>query len=860
MRIVIDYHGPQRSRGSGSTHAASLAQAIARAALDHEVTLVLDGRFADSVDEASARFASLGAGPEVRVWHPPQQGARPGPSAYPLARKKLYEAFIASLRPDIALIAFAAAEPTDEAPVSVGNFATMPTAVILPDVPRTARAHADAIRRADMWFATSEAARQEALAHLGLDAARGRLAAPKDGSGDWSAPARWAIEGLESLRRASIPRAPPLSISGGSRPRMAWVSPLPVAPGDSADNDGASLLAELASHYDIDLVTGAVPSGEQPPASAWPIRSVEWFREHACAFDRVLYHLGNSAAYAHVPALLDEIPGVVLLHEFDLDCLVPAATAADRVSALYASHGYAPLAGHREGIARRPYPCNFDVFAQAQGVIVHSPRFVELAQQWFGDSMGRGWAVLDADSPQAGLDHIQAIEGFAAAAAIGRDGLIQSIAEDQSRSEPADEAAPEWLEFAQALADALPDPMPQAQLFIDVSELVQRDSKTGIQRVVKSLLQVLLEDPPPGYRVEPVYATDQRLGYRYARKFSLGFIGAPQDALEDTPLDLRRGDVFVGLDLQPHLIPRQRDFFRRMRHSGVRVEFVVYDLLPILLTHRFSRDAAAVHSRWLEVVAENDGALCISQAVANELADWLAKHAPERLAAGFRLQAFHLGADLHNSAPTRGLPSDADETLRTVASGSSFLMVGTVEPRKGHALALDAFESLWSAGVQARLVVAGKQGWMVDDVARRMRNHPERGQRLFWLEQVSDEYLEQLYAAASCLLAASEGEGFGLPLIESARHRLPILARDLPVFQEVAGPHALYFEGSAAALAAAVREWLNLFEQRLHPPSDAMPYLTWKQSAQAFKSALRLPQKGDAATHADGSAAPAHLS
>ena len=84
-----------------------------------------------------------------------------------------------------------------------------------------------------------------------------------------------------------------------------------------------------------------------------------------------------------------------------------------------------------------------------------------------------------------------------------------------------------------------------------------------------------------------------------------------------------------------------------------------------------------------------------------------------------------------------------------------------------------------------------------------------------------------------------------MPLIEAARHDIPIIARDLPVFREVAGPHALYFSGDATAIAQSVTEWLQLFSQGRHPSSTKMPYLTWQQSAEQFKAALL---EGNAAT------------
>ena len=101
----------------------------------------------------------------------------------------------------------------------------------------------------------------------------------------------------------------------------------------------------------------------------------------------------------------------------------------------------------------------------------------------------------------------------------------------------------------------------------------------------------------------------------------------------------------------------------------------------------------------------------------------------------------------------------------------------------------------------------------MDMLVNRLKNHKELGKRLFWLEDVSDEYLEKLYSAATCLLTASEGEGFGLPLVEAARRNLPIIARDIPVFHEIAGQHAYYFTGlDDGSLAATIVQWMKLYE------------------------------------------------
>jgi glycosyltransferase involved in cell wall biosynthesis len=393
-----------------------------------------------------------------------------------------------------------------------------------------------------------------------------------------------------------------------------------------------------------------------------------------------------------------------------------------------------------------------------------------------------------------------------------------------------------------ALADAIAfnrAPLAPRQLLVDVSAIVEADLKTGIQRVVRSVLLALIADPPPGFRIEPVFTRGGGNSYHYARQFALGLAGETALALEDAPVDLRPGDIFLGLDLFTNGTSQNQQLLQAMRARGVAICFVVYDLLPMLRPDVFPFGADQYFGEFLRTIhAVSDGVLCISRAVADELIAWYEAQGMTR-AAPLHVGHFHLGADINASAPSRGLPPDADQVLAALAERPSFLMVGTVEPRKGHAQALAAFELLWERGVDVNLVIVGKQGWMVEQVAERMASHPEKARRLFWLAGISDEMLLKLYAGSSALLAPSEGEGFGLPLIEAAQHDIPIIARNLPVFREVAGEHAWYFEGLAAGdLADTVSAWLALLASDQVPQSTGIAWLTWDQSAQQLLDAV----------------------
>ncbi len=159
-------------------------------------------------------------------------------------------------------------------------------------------------------------------------------------------------------------------------------------------------------------------------------------------------------------------------------------------------------------------------------------------------------------------------------------------------------------------------------------------------------------------------------------------------------------------------------------------------------------------------------------------------------------------------------------------------MVGTIEPRKAHAQVLDALDLLWDNGEQPTLVIVGKKGWHVDELVERLARHPQNGRSLFWLSEVDDAQLETFYTQADGLILASEAEGFGLPIIEAARHDKPLFLRDLPVFREVAGEHATYFSASDGhMLARQMSDWLTQLATGAAPRSGSIEPISWAASA-----------------------------
>ena len=382
-------------------------------------------------------------------------------------------------------------------------------------------------------------------------------------------------------------------------------------------------------------------------------------------------------------------------------------------------------------------------------------------------------------------------------------------------------------------------PQGPPRLLFDVSTIAWHDLKTGIERVTRRLADELLRHPPTGWRVELIRWGGEE--FHLARGFASAQLGI-QPPGPDRPYQPRPGDVYLSVEWAPPLLQQAGAELKRLRAQGVRCYFTVHDLLPLHLPDCFPPEVPATMRRWFSSIAElADGITCVSATVAEDVRREL-----ERMALTHPpwVKHFHLGADFHRQSQQAAdqqqlsrLKRAEQRLLATIQaqSGATLLMVGTLEPRKGHQQVLDALELCWQRQLPLNLVIVGKQGWQVEALAKRLRQHTQSGQQLFWLDSASDALLAQLYRHCDALVAASLGEGFGLPLIEAAQHGIAIIARDIAVFREVAGDHADYFQGSTAeALADELSAWHQRWQQGQHRHSHGMPFHRWEQAAEQW--------------------------
>lgn len=839
MRIVIDMQGAQtesRFRGIGR-YTLSFAQAVVRNRGEHEVILALSGLFPYTIEPIRAAFDGLLPQEHIRVWYAPGpvKECEPGHERRREVAEYIREAFLASLTPDVIHLSSVFEGHIDDAVTSIGRFDQVTrVSVSLYDLipllnrdryldanPRYANYYerkVDHLKQAAVYLAISEATRKEGLTHLNVADS-------------------CIVNVTASVKPCFQPRRVDDGVAAQLRKKFRLSRPFVLYTGGADERKNlprliqafAALPMHLRERHQLVLAGQmhvVVPYLEKCAKSAGLRPDELCFTGYVTDEELLqLYNLCQLFVFPSwhegfgLPALeamacgapviganTSSLPEVIGLDAalFDPHSVPEIATKMARALAdtafrrVLCEHGIQQAA-------------NFSWDEVAKRAIA---AFEQLAPQIPQPSLPK------ADANEIVMDLLEAIARLPASDTLSETDL---------------------LAIAAAIGQNHPEPERRCKLFVDISELVQRDAMTGVQRVTRAVLRELLLNPPKDYEVHAVYATTNQQGYRLASNFTQGFLDKTDNGpVKDDQMEAQPGDVFLGLDLQHHTTIAQESYLAAIRRNGTRIWFVVYDLLPVLFPGYWPRQhrVGEIHEAWLRVIAKFDGLVCISKAVADELADWLRVNHHERRRP-LRIEWFHLGADIGNSEPSRGMPVGAEGVIRLLHTRSTFLMVGTLEPRKGHAQVLDAFERLWQNGVDVNLAIVGKEGWMVGALTERLRSHPERDKRLFWLEGISDEYLEKVYAASTCLIAASYGEGFGLPLIEAAQHKLPIIARDIPVFREVAGEHAFYFEAaSPAELAQSVSAWLDQHRRGEHPKSDDMPWLRWKESASQLANTI----------------------
>lgn len=167
-----------------------------------------------------------------------------------------------------------------------------------------------------------------------------------------------------------------------------------------------------------------------------------------------------------------------------------------------------------------------------------------------------------------------------------------------------------------------------------------------------------------------------------------------------------------------------------------------------------------------------------------------------------------------------------------------FLSVGTLKPNKNYPFLIKAFstylKSYSSKTLDYQLVIAGKKGWLFEDIEIVLKKLGLTHEVIF-TDFISEEEKWALYKGAISLVIPSTYEGFGIPAIESQIIGTPVIASNIPPLKEVLKDSALYINPEDT------NSLVTIFQKIIYPEirqklitkgKKQSTKFTWKKSAE----------------------------
>jgi glycosyltransferase involved in cell wall biosynthesis len=419
---------------------------------------------------------------------------------------------------------------------------------------------------------------------------------------------------------------------------------------------------------------------------------------------------------------------------------------------------------------------------------------------------------------------------------------------------------------------------------VEVTNTLSIDFTTGIQRVVREVVRGLSGPEGAGLEVVPVVTPAVGAGFRRLSGHETdrlrthpagGRAGRRADDFGPlSPLVRRVGDLPVTLRLRAAVSARRRrrvellpahaelalepigspplcagsvfadlegswydptpraELLPALRSAGVHTAVFVHDVMPLRFPQWFTPQHVEVFRNWLTAQLHHAEVFWTnSNCTAEDL-----RATAEQMGVRRELDVVvvPLGAD-PPAATARPVPE-------LEGRDPFLLVVGTLEPRKNQRIVLDAFERLAGQHPGLSLVVVGKEGWMVDDLVQRLRRHPLRDERVFWLGGIDDEQLAWCYQHAFVAVAPSIYEGLGVPVAEALHHGCATIASHGGAQPEAAGDAAELFDpDDLDGLVELLRRHLDDPEHHRAARAAAAAHRspTWADTAAVIAGSIR---------------------
>ncbi|MFN8279227.1 MAG: glycosyltransferase family 1 protein [Saprospiraceae bacterium] len=179
---------------------------------------------------------------------------------------------------------------------------------------------------------------------------------------------------------------------------------------------------------------------------------------------------------------------------------------------------------------------------------------------------------------------------------------------------------------------------------------------------------------------------------------------------------------------------------------------------------------------------------------------------------------------------------EAEEVRKQYSAGEEyFLFVGALHPRKNVHGLIRAF-TMFKRNTNSPmfLLIIGRRAWQTQEIDEAY-HESEYQSEIHFLDHISSAELSRLTGAASCAVAPSFLEGFGVPVLEALKCGIPVICSDCFSLPEVAGPGAVLFKpDDPASIASAMQEILreDLKSSRIQQGFQHALQFSWERTTE----------------------------
>ncbi|MDQ0504877.1 glycosyltransferase family 4 protein [Xanthobacter agilis] len=242
-----------------------------------------------------------------------------------------------------------------------------------------------------------------------------------------------------------------------------------------------------------------------------------------------------------------------------------------------------------------------------------------------------------------------------------------------------------------------------------------------------------------------------------------------------------RGAVYLNVSHEGLTFPGEVEQLARAR--GWKPVYLIHDLIPLTHPEYVREGDEAKHDARMSQVLNTAAAIIYNSRDTEEAMAAFARRKGRALPPGI---VSLLGIEAKFQSPADAPPP--------VAGHPYFVMLGTIEPRKNHLLLLHVWRRLaeLKGAATPKLVLVGRRGWENENILDLLDRATGLKPHVFECNRLPDGHLKRLLQGARAMLFPSFAEGYGLPLAEALALGVPVIASDLPVFQEIAGDLPCY--------------------------------------------------------------------